>query len=186
MVPSLASAIGSSGDSPSALAELMGIILNNGVRLPRSSIEQLHFGEGTPYETIFERKPGDKEQVVFSPEVAQVLRAALVDVVENGTARRLKGQIKLADGTVLVVGGKTGTGDHQFKTFSPGGALLSSKVISRTATFVFFIGDRFFGAVSAHVKGEKSGDYEFTSALAAEVLKAASPALLPLLESEKL
>lgn len=186
MVPSLASSIGSSGDRPAALAELMGIILNDGIRLPRSSIEKLHFGEDTPYETIFERKTNLKnENRVFSPEVAQVLRNALSDVVENGTARRLKGQFKLANGTVLTVGGKTGTGDHQFKTFAPGGGLLSAKTISRTATFVFFIDDRFFGAVSAHVKGEKAGEYEFTSALAAEVLKAASPALEQLIASPK-
>ena len=184
MVPSLASAIGSSGDRPSALAELMGIIVNNGVKLPHSSIEQLHFGAGTPYETIFTRKPIESEERIFSAEVAEVLRAALTNVVENGTARRLKGIIKKADGTPFVVGGKTGTGDAQFKQFGPGGVLISSRVVSRTATFVFFIGDKFFGAVSAHVRGEKAGDYEFTSALAAEVLKASAPALSNLLAGD--
>ncbi len=34
LVPSLATALGSSGDRPAALAELMGIIVNDGLRLP--------------------------------------------------------------------------------------------------------------------------------------------------------
>ena len=57
LVPSLATAIGSSGDRPAALAELMGIILNDGVRVPTVLIESMHFGAGTPYETIVERAP---------------------------------------------------------------------------------------------------------------------------------
>lgn len=185
MVPSLASAIGSSGDRPSALAELMGVILNDGIRLPRGGIEQLHFASGTPYETIFERDTKAQGERIFSPEVAQTLRAALIDVVQNGTARRLKDQIKLPDGTALEVGGKTGTGDHQFKQFGPGGVVISSRVISRTATFVFFIGDRFFGTVTAHVRGPEAANYEFTSALAAEVLKASAPSLKELLASPR-
>jgi membrane peptidoglycan carboxypeptidase len=51
LVPSLATAIGSSGDRPDALATLMGIIINDGVRLPTTNIEQLQLGGGTPYET---------------------------------------------------------------------------------------------------------------------------------------
>ena len=48
LVPSYATAIGVSGDRPAALAELMGIIVNGGVRLPTSRIEELHFAAGTP------------------------------------------------------------------------------------------------------------------------------------------
>ena len=39
LVPSLATAIGSSGDRPAALAELVGTILNDGVRLPTLRID---------------------------------------------------------------------------------------------------------------------------------------------------
>ena len=46
LVPSYATAIGSSGDTPAALAELMGIILNGGLRLPTTRIEELRFAEG--------------------------------------------------------------------------------------------------------------------------------------------
>jgi len=47
--------------------------------------------------------------------------------------------------------------------------------------FVFFIGDRFYGVVTAYVAGQDSDDYNFTSGLAVQVLKAAAPQLMPLL-----
>src|SRR3546814_18184608 len=55
LVPSYATSIGSSGDRPAALAELMGIIANDGMRLPTSRFERLRFAEGTPYETVMTR-----------------------------------------------------------------------------------------------------------------------------------
>lgn len=61
------------------------------------------------------------------------------------------------------------------------GQLISSKAINRTAVFVFFIGDRFYGVVTAYVAGQDSDNYVFTSALAIQVLKAAVPQLIPLL-----
>ncbi len=172
IVPSYATSIGSSGDRPEALAELMGIILNDGKRLPIGSIEKLDFASGTPYETQIERKNNVEPVQVFSTQVAVTLKAALTDVVQNGTAKRLKDKVVLKDGTILAVGGKTGTGDHQYKVFSASGGLISSRVVSRSATFAFFIGDKYFGVVTAHVKGESAKNYNFTSALAAEVLKA--------------
>lgn len=48
LVPSLATAIGSSGDRPAALSELVGIIQNDGVRLPTLRIDTLHFAANTP------------------------------------------------------------------------------------------------------------------------------------------
>jgi hypothetical protein len=56
LVPSYASAIGSSADRPAALAELMGILLNDGVKMPEATLSQLEFGSGTPYHTVFTRK----------------------------------------------------------------------------------------------------------------------------------
>src|SRR5215218_44635 len=64
LVPSYATAIGASGDRPAALAELMGIILNDGVRLPTSRIEELHFAAQTPYETVVRRKENQAERVM--------------------------------------------------------------------------------------------------------------------------
>ena len=185
MVPSLASAIGSSGDRPVALAELVGIILNGGLRFPQIRVEKLQFAQGTPFETTLVQAQHAGGVRVLSREVAQTAKKALVDVVENGTARRVRGVFIGVDKKPILVGGKTGTGDHRFKTFAKGGALLSSKVVSRTATFVFFIGDRFYGTVSAHVKGPEAENYDFTSALAAELLKILAPAIMPLVAEKE-
>ena len=155
LVPSYATTIGVSGDTPAALAELMGILVNDGVRYPTLKIEQLHFGEGTPTETIVARKTAAGERVI-APEIAALVRQELNGVVDNGTGRRMQGGIKLANGRVIRVGGKTGTGDNRLESFSAHGHLIGSKVVSRTATFVFMIGDRYYGTVLAFVPGSES------------------------------
>jgi membrane peptidoglycan carboxypeptidase len=181
LVPSYATSIGSSGDRPAALAELMGIIANDGVRLPTARVERLRFAEGTPYETVMRQTTAEGEQVMH-PEVARALRVALTDVVENGTGRRASGAFHGADGAPLVAGGKTGTGDHRYERFGRGGELIESQVVNRTATFVFFLGDRFFGVISAHVAGSDAAGYGFTSALPTQLLRSLAPELQPLLE----
>jgi len=180
LVPSLATAIGSSGDRPDALAQLMGIIVNDGVRLPTTDLQRLQFAAGTPYETVMGYEPPAPVRVM-APEVASILRRALSGVVATGTATRLKGAYAASDGAPLPVGGKTGTGDNRFETFGNGRALIASRVVDRTATFVFFLGDRFFGTVTAYVPGREAADYHFTSALAVSLLKALSPELSPLI-----
>ncbi|MBI4539970.1 MAG: transglycosylase domain-containing protein [Gemmatimonadetes bacterium] len=180
LVPSYATAIGSSADRPVALAELVGVIVNGGIRRPVARVEELHFAEGTPYETVMRRDPEPGVRVL-SPAVVQVVRDALIDVVEWGTARRAHGAIRLADGSPVVIGGKTGTGDSRFKIFTAGGRLIESKAVHRTSTFVFFIGDRFFGAVTAYVEGPEAANYTFTSSLPAQLLGVLGPALIPLL-----
>lgn len=176
LVPSLATAIGTSSDRPAALAELMGIIVNDGVRQPMLRLTRLHFGAGTPYETEMAPRR-DTGEPVMRPEVARALRGALASVVEAGTARRLSGAFKDADGRRLVTGGKTGSGDNRFKTFGRGGFLKSSRPVSRTATFAFYVGDRYFGVMTAFVPGQESGRYEFTSALSVNVLRLLAPTL---------
>jgi hypothetical protein len=176
LVPSYATAIGSSSDRPAALAELMGIIVNDGVRLPMLRFTSLHWGEGTPYETVMVPKH-DAGERVMEPAVAAALRGALADVVDNGTARRIAGAFKTADGKKIVAGGKTGSGDNRVKSFARGGALKSSRVVNRTATFTFYIDDRYFGVLTAFVPGKEAGGYEFTSALSVSILKLLAPAL---------
>ncbi len=176
LVPSYATAIGSSADRPAALAELMGIIVNDGVRQPMLRLTSLHWGEGTPYETVMAPKHDDGERVM-EPEVARALRGALADVVDNGTARRVAGAFKLPNGKLVVAGGKTGSGDNRFKTFGRGGWLKSSQVVSRTATFTFYIGDRYFGVLTAFVPGQEASGYEFTSALSVSILRLLAPAI---------
>jgi membrane peptidoglycan carboxypeptidase len=184
LVPSLATAIGSSGDRPAALAELMGIILNDGVRVPTVLIERMRFGADTPYETVVERAPVKSERL-FTPELAATVRSVLIDVVEGGTASRLAHAIVREDGTQIQLGGKTGTGDHRYVTFSAAGAIKESRAVNRSATFVFFIGDRFFGTLTAFVPGADAANYEFTSSLSAQVLKNLLPTLKPLIDSAR-
>jgi membrane peptidoglycan carboxypeptidase len=178
LVPSLATAVGSSGDRPAALAELMGIILNDGVRLPTLRIDDLHFAEGTPYETRL-LPADDRAQRVMAPEVAAVLRETLSQVVEGGTARRLQGSFTLEDGSPLVMGGKTGTGNNRFETVTRGGQVIDSQARNRTATFVFYLGDDHFGTLTAFVAGSASDSFRFTSALPVQVLKGMEPILRP-------
>jgi membrane peptidoglycan carboxypeptidase len=180
IVPSLGTAIGSSGDRPSALGELVGIIVNDGVRLPTYRVEELEFAEGTPFETRMVRDGAEGERVM-RPEVAQVLREAMTDVVRQGTARRMSGVLVGPDGAPLTVGGKTGTGDNRYRTFAPGGRLIESRSVNRTSTFVFFIEDRFYGVVTAYVPGEAADDYWFTSALPTQILRELAPVVQDLL-----
>jgi membrane peptidoglycan carboxypeptidase len=184
LVPSLATAIGSSGDRPAALAELMGIILNDGVRVPTVLIERMRFGADTPYETVVERIPVKGERL-FTRELAATVRSVLIDVVEVGTASRLAHAIVREDGTQIPLGGKTGTGDHRYVTFSAAGTIKESRAVNRSATFVFFIGDRYFGTLTAFVPGADAAKYEFTSSLSAQVLKHLLPTLKPLTDTAR-
>ncbi len=178
LVPSYATALGTSADRPDSLSELMGIILNNGKKCSKSSIDKIHFAKDTPYETTLSFTPKECEQVL-SPEIAQVGRDALMDVVSNGTAIRLKDGIKVGD-TTLHLGGKTGTGDHRYKVFRNG--VRINRVVNRTATFMFILGDRFFGTLTAFVPGEDAAKFRFTSALPVQLVKMIAPELEPLIK----
>lgn len=176
LVPSYATALGASADRPAALAELMGILSADGRHLPTVYLDQLQFAAGTPYETTLQQRPAAGKQVL-PPEVAQVVRDTLQQVVEQGTARRVNGAFDLADGSHIVIGGKTGTGDHRFKTFAKGGAQTGERVVSRAGAFAFYLGDRYFGTMVAYVAGEQAGSYKFTSALPVQILKTIAPTL---------
>ncbi len=154
--------------------------MNDGVRVPTVTIEHLHFAANTPYETNL--SPAAQPERVMPVEVAQTVRRALMGVVANGTARRLNGAYVAANGTPLAVGGKTGTGDNRFDRFAKGGGIISSRVVDRTATFVFFLGDRFYGTVTAYVPGPDAASFHFTSGLAVQLLKVLQPELKPLLD----
>jgi membrane peptidoglycan carboxypeptidase len=179
LVPSLATAIGSSADRPQALAELVGILQCDGLRVPFLRVEALHFGAGTPYETHFAPAQGPGERVM-PPEVARALKQLMRTVVEGGTARRVHGSLRDADGKIVAIGGKTGSGDNRVERFASNGAVISSRAVSRTASFVFTIGDDFFGMVSAYVEGEASGNYYFTSSLALQAFRTLADDVQPL------
>ena len=180
LVPSYATAIGSSADRPNALAELVGILLNDGIRYPSVLIDRLRFADGTPYETNFSRSDTTYQRLL-SPEICRTAKAALLDIVESGTAVRGFKAFPLANGGYIPLGGKTGTGDQRFETVNKSGQVLESRVVNRTATFVFFLGDRFFGTLTAHVHGDVAKEYGFTSSLPVQLLKMLRPSLMPLL-----
>ena len=181
ITPSYATALGSSGDRPAALAELMGILVNDGVRVPMRSLSGLRFAAGTPYETLLSPRPAAGERLLPA-EVARTARRALAQVVESGTAVRLAGALKDPAGQPVVIGGKTGTGDHRYERYGRGGQLLDSRVVNRTATFAFYLGDRYFGTLTALVQGETAGRFGFTSSLTAQILKTLLPQLQPHLD----
>ena len=174
LVPSYATAIGSAADRPAALAELMGILVRDGQRYPSIRLDSLHFAAGTPYETTLSRRlPGPEP--VLSPELAQTARRALLGTVEQGTAVRARGAVTTPDGTRLPIGGKTGTGDNRLRS------ARGDIALNRTSTFVFYVGDRFFGTVVAYVPGTQAATFTFTSSLVTSLLRIVGPSLTPLL-----
>jgi membrane peptidoglycan carboxypeptidase len=140
---------------------------------------RLRFAVDTPYETVFEPNPPSGKSVM-DPAVALVLRRVLANVVQGGTAARLAGVFVGVNGKPIVVGGKTGSGDNRFETFGSGGTLKSSRAVSRTGTFVFYIGSRYFGVLTAYVGGNDARNYVFTSALPVATLKMLAPAFASL------
>ena len=182
LVPSYATTLGASADRPASLAELMGIIVNGGVRKPVERIDSLHFAKDTPYETLVKRTKGGGKEQVLAPEVARVVADAIQGVVTDGTAKRVKTSFVQSDGSVIAVGGKTGTGDQRFETYARGGRVIESRFVNRSATFVFNIGERYFGSMTAYVHGPQSGNYDFTSALPVQLLSNLAPSLMPMIE----
>ncbi|MGD9849694.1 MAG: transglycosylase domain-containing protein [Nitrospirales bacterium] len=176
LVPSLATSIGSSADRPSALARLMGILANDGKALPDILIQRVHFAQDTPFETILAPKISSPTQVLH-PIIAQLVKRELIGVVNEGTAGRVKNILKINHEHSIAIGGKTGTGDHRQKQFAAGHRLVESQPVSRTATFVFLIENRFYGTITAQVLGPDSGKYDFTSSLPVNIFRLFAPHL---------
>jgi hypothetical protein len=88
------------------------------------------------------------------------------------------------DGSVIALGGKTGTGDQRFDVYGAGHRLIESRYVNRSATFVFNIGERFFGSMTAYVHGPDSAHYDFTSALPVQLLVTLAPSLMPMIEKQ--
>ncbi len=108
---------------------------------------------------------------------ARLLRQVLSEVVTKGTGIRDVKAFAWPDGTPIVLGGKTGSGDNRFVEEGRGGVKISTRAVNRTATFVFYLGDHYFGALTAFVNGQEAGSYKFTSALPLAVLKILAPAI---------
>lgn len=166
IVPSLATALGSSGDKPRALAKLVGIVINGGKDFQEPIVEELHFAKDTPYEVTLTRKRPPEAEQVMTAEVAQVVKQTLKDTVEAGTAVRIRDTFK-----PLEAGGKTGTGDNQHKEVRADGSILEQTALSRTATFVFYIGQKWYGSITVYVDQDEADRSTFTSSYAVTLLK---------------
>jgi len=109
--------------------------------------------------------------------VAAVIRGALKQVVEVGTARGLGPALARGGSGSHVVGGKTGTGDHRYFVYAKNGSVVESRVVSRAATFVFMLDERYFGTVTAYVPGPAAARFHFTSALPVRIVGLLMPTL---------
>jgi hypothetical protein len=171
-------------DRPAALNELVGIILNDGIRLPTYRVEELHFAGrhalGDP-----DGSPGGGGRAGHGsrrgPHSARGHGRRGGGGDGPADARRRCG---IRTGTVLAVGGKTGTGDNRFRVYAPGGRLVESRSVNRTSTFVFFIGDRYYGVISAYVPGDQADAYRFTSAFRPRSSGSSSSAIEALLAED--
>jgi membrane peptidoglycan carboxypeptidase len=162
----------------------MGILVNGGVRKPTQRIDSLHFAKDTPYETLVKRGDAEKSERVLNPDVARAVVNAIRGVVQDGTAKRAKTAFVKDDGSVIALGGKTGTGDQRFDVYGAGHRLIESRYVNRSATFVFNIGERFFGSMTAYVHGPDSAHYDFTSALPVQLLVKLAPSLMPMIQQK--
>ena len=90
LVPSLATAIGSSADRPTALTDLMGILVNEGREIPAVTILQLHLseGEGTRFETHVALQESIHEQGMPPGRSGSRSRTHRGDGTWNGTRRQ--------------------------------------------------------------------------------------------------
>jgi len=184
ITPSYGSAVGAAGDRPAALAKLMGIIVNDGRTVRTENLSALTFAAGTPYETRFAPRE-DAGRAVLSPAIVDQVRVLLRDVVQGGTAKRVAAGLPVGAGHTLAVQGKTGTGDQRFNVYAHGGALVESRKVNRTATFVFTLGDRFYGTVTAYAHEPYAARYTYTSAMAVQLLSSLGPTLAPVLEARR-
>jgi hypothetical protein len=148
--------------------------------MPTLRVRRLHFAADTPYETVLASAQPVAERVLPA-EVARVAREALADVAAQGTARRIH-KAFAAGGAPLSVGGKTGTGDHREKIYARGNRRVGERVKGRAATFVFYIGDRFYGIVTAYVSGAEAAEYRFTSGLPVQILAHLAPTLREIID----
>ena len=55
--------------------------------------------------------------------------------------------------------------------------ILSSRAVNRTVMFVFHIGERYFGVITAFVPGREASGYRFTSVLPVTVLNLLAPVI---------
>lgn len=171
---SLAASIGVEGDNTESLSAYMSILLNNGRSVTPTRYAAMRFGEGTPHDMSV-RAGQPKSQQVIDPEVAALTLRVARGTVENpnGTGRRLNEAFKLADGTVVPVGCKTGTNGES--------STMRRETYMRGAFLVCNLGPSLAMTLQVYVPGATSAD-RFTSSVPVSALRDFTPIIQPLLE----
>lgn len=97
------------------------------------------------------RPPGAER--VLPEEVAATVRHALVDVVQNGTARRPVWVRARPMGAGLMWAARPEPVITASRCTAPVIDWSASRIVGRPATFVFLIGDRYFETVMVYAHG---------------------------------
>ena len=124
-------------------------------------------------------------RVLIHPWTRRAGIGLVIRSISPPSLQRAKGIFVGPDSIPIVVGGKTGSGDNELITVSRNRHKRTVQTTNRTATFVFYIGERHYGVVLAYVPGPEASAYRFTSALPVSVLKLIAPTVNARLHSLK-
>ena len=119
LVPSYATAIGSSADRPEALAELIGIVLNDGVWQPTVRDRAAALRRGHALRDRARAAAGPARDVLAPEIAARGAQGADRCGRERHGASGCTAPSATSDGAPIPIGAKTGTGDHRRKSFGP-------------------------------------------------------------------
>ncbi|TXD37859.1 hypothetical protein FRC98_09280 [Lujinxingia vulgaris] len=170
LTPSLATALGSSGDRPASLALLVAAVRAGGLVPRLDSVEGVRLFEGTPYETWLRPAPTPPVRA-FGPEVARAVEKLLLRVAERGTGHATDAPWQIGQ-TTWEVGGKTGTSDHVLLIRDRDGRVMERRPVARSGAWVFFAGPCLVGTVVMFEQGEDAATHHFHGGDAAELSRA--------------
>ncbi|RDV39014.1 hypothetical protein DV096_00115 [Bradymonadaceae bacterium TMQ3] len=170
LTPSLATALGSSGDRPASLARLVAAVRGGGSVPALSHVRLVRLFEGTPYETWL--RPTKTQPVrAFGPEVAAAVETLLIRVARRGTGHA-SGSPWHTGAARWEVGGKTGTSDHVLLVRDRAGRVIERRPVARSGAWVFFAGPCLVGTVVMYEEGEDAATHHFHGGDAAELSQA--------------
>jgi hypothetical protein len=166
----LANVLGGAATNTQLLTNFTNMLLADGKRPKVTNFTEFEFATGTPHEMKAAVQPVKLEQVsdplvaAFTVEMARgniefEQKNEAGYVVARGTGGRLKGKIKLRDGTVLPSGGKTGTNGE------------TETLDTRIAAYMVNLGPKLSLAAMVYLEGGNASD-RFTSGVVVRVVEA--------------